>query len=139
MIPAQYAAAVRLGVYGACALVLLVLLGLGFAGGMRWNAGEAAEARAETTKVEGERDQWRTASNGWELATERWKARYAAEQREADDMADAAAEALLERDRQQDKAAREAAAWQERFDAMSRQPECAALARETACPVFQSY
>lgn len=41
-----------------------VLLGLGFAGGLRWQAGEVAKAEAKVTKVEGERDQWQQRAAG---------------------------------------------------------------------------
>lgn len=50
----------------ALAAVAVFLLGLGFAGGLKWQRGEVADAEAKVTKIEGERDQWLQRAAGLE-------------------------------------------------------------------------
>lgn len=53
---------------GAKALILAAivafLVGAGFAGGLRWQSGEVAQAEAKQAKAEGERDQWQQRATG---------------------------------------------------------------------------
>lgn len=76
-----YTLGTKLFVLGA---IVMILLGLGFAGGLKWQAGEVDDAEDAQEKAEKDRDGWKGVAGKWEAAikaqnTENAKARETAE------------------------------------------------------------
>jgi hypothetical protein len=115
------------------ALILGVLL---LFGGCHWGkaieGNKTAEAKAESLK-------WAEAAAGYKQASEGWKARYEADQKEAARQREAARKELAGIERDRKAAEKEAADWRARFTKAQRNPDCAELMRSTSCPAFTDY
>lgn len=126
----------KLAIYAG---IVAAILAIGFAGGHRWQAGEVADAEKAQAAAETDRDLWKRAADGYKRATEGWQATLAAnEKAEAKQQAQAKA-ALEQLAREEEAARKDAAAWERRFKAAQRDPDCAELMEATTCPAFSDY
>lgn len=133
---APYASLLRWCLIVGC---LLALLGTGFYGGYKWQADEVADARNATTRALRLRDEWQVRADQFETANGKWAARFAADEKAAADRAAKAGRILADLEAQREKSEREAAAWAQRYADAQKRPDCAALMKDSTCPIFADY
>lgn len=139
MIPLQLKAAWAVGKVWILLAATLLVLGVGFYGGKRWEHGNTEEAKRERDSAIHTSKQWEQRAITFESATKRWESRYADDQRRAREQAEQAGRLLAELEVQKRKATAEKEEWRKRYNEALKTPDCADLVKETRCAAFFRY